>query len=101
MNSSTLSINLLSVPIVFRSHGIVAALYAFVFYLEAFGIALPLLSLEAQHPDFVSTAYSRSACFFAAVAISTFAAYEIFLNPSLPSQFQNKLKTIFFSYYIP
>ena len=49
---------------------------------EAFEIALPLISLEAQHPNFIATEYSKAACLFVAVGIGTFAAYEIFFFPS-------------------
>ena len=74
--------NFRSLSLIVLCHGIVAAEFAFVFLLEAFEIAFPLLSLEAQHPNFVATEYSKAACFFVAVAIGTFATYEIFFFPS-------------------
>ena len=74
--------NLRSLSLIVLCHGIVAAVFAFVFLLEAFEIALPLISLEAQHPNFIATEYSKAACLFVAVGIGTFAAYEIFFFPS-------------------
>jgi len=68
--------NFRSLSLVVLCHGIVAAVFAFVFFLEAFEIAFPLLSLEAQHPNFMATEYSKTVCLF--VAIGTFASYEIF-----------------------
>ncbi|MBC8308647.1 MAG: hypothetical protein H8E55_74475, partial [Pelagibacterales bacterium] len=86
-------------------HGIVAAVFAFVFLLEAFEIALPLISLEAQHPNFIATEYSKAACLFVAVGIGTFAAYEIFFFPSYLNSADDiskkKIKMIFVSYHIP
>jgi hypothetical protein len=84
-----------------RSHGIVAAAFAVVFYLETFGISVPLLSLEAQHPNVVPTHYSKAACLFAAVAITTFSVYGIFPLPELSARYQAKLKTLFFAYHLP
>jgi hypothetical protein len=60
----------------------VALLFALVFLLESFGIAMPLLSLETQHPNFVPSIYSQTVSLFAAVGIATFAVYEIFFFPS-------------------
>jgi hypothetical protein len=74
--------NFRSLSLIILCHGIVAAAFAFVFLLETFEIAFPLLSLEAQHPNFVATEYSKAACLFVAVAIGTFASYEIFFFPS-------------------
>ncbi len=68
--------NFRSLSLVVLCHGIVAAVFAFVFFLEAFEIAFPLLSLEAQHPNFMATEYSKAVCLF--VAIGTFASYEVF-----------------------
>ena len=73
--------NFRSLSLIVLCHGIVAAAFAFVFLLEAFEIAFPLLSLEAQHPNFVGTEYSKAACLFVTVAIGTFASYEIFFFP--------------------
>tara|TARA_B110000196_G_C20495744_1_gene364478 strand:- start:132 stop:398 length:267 start_codon:yes stop_codon:yes gene_type:complete len=76
------------------------------FFLEALGITFPLLSLEAQHPNFVATEYSKAACLFVAVAIGTFAAYEVFFFPSYLNKLSDvatrkKIKMIFVSYHIP
>ena len=70
--------NFRSLSLVVLCHGIVAAVFAFVFFLEAFEIAFPLLSLEAQHPNFMAIEYSKAVCLFVAIAIGTFASYEIF-----------------------
>ena len=97
--------NLLSLSLIGLCHGIVAAVFAFVFLLEAFEIALPLISLEAQHPNFIATEYSKAACLFVAVGIGTFAAYEIFFFPSYLNSADDiskkKIKMIFVSYHIP
>ena len=97
--------NLRSLSLIVLCHGIVAAVFAFVFLLEAFEIALPLISLEAQHPNFIATEYSKAACLFVAVGIVTFAAYEIFFFPSYLNSADDiskkKIKMIFVSYHIP
>ena len=97
--------NLRSLSLIVLCHGLVAAVFAFVFLLEAFEIALPLISLEAQHPNFIATEYSKAACLFVAVGIGTFAAYEIFFFPSYLSSADDiskkKIKMIFVSYHIP
>ena len=51
--------NFRSLSLIVLCHGFVAAAFAFVFLLEAFEIAFPLLSLKAQHPNFVVTEYSK------------------------------------------
>ena len=98
--------NFRSLSLIVLCHGIVAAAFAFVFLLEAFEIAFPLLSLEAQHPNFVATEYSKVACLFVAVAIGTFATYEIFffssyLNKLSDEATRKKIKMIFVFYHIP
>ena len=98
--------NFRSLSLIVLCHGIVAAAFAFVFLLEAFEISFPLLSLEAQHPNFIATEYSKIACLFVAVAIGTFAAYEIFFFPSYLNKLSDettrkKIKMIFVSYHIP
>ena len=97
--------NLRSLSLIVLCHGLVAAVFAFVFLLEAFEIALPLISLEAQHPNFIATEYSKAACLFVAVGIGTFAAYEIFFFPSYLNSADDiskkKIKMIFVSYHIP
>ena len=78
---------------------------AFVFLLEAFEIAFPLLSLEAQHLNFMATEYSKAVCLFVAIVIATFASYEIFFFPSYLNKADDvsrkKIKMIFVSYHIP
>ena len=98
--------NFRSLSLIVLCHGIVATAFAFVFLLEAFEISFPFLSLEAQHPNFVATEYSKVACLFVAVAIGTFAAYEIFFFPSYLNKLSDeatrkKIKMIFVSYHIP
>ena len=98
--------NLRSLSLIVLCHGIVAVAFAFVFLLEAFEITFPLLSLEAQHPNFVATEYSKAACLFVTVAIGTFASYEIFFFPSYLNKLSDeatrkKIKMIFVSYHIP
>ena len=97
--------NFRSLSLVVLCHGIVAAVFAFVFLIEAFEIAFPLLSLEAQHPNFMATEYSKAVCLFVAVAIGTFASYEIFFFPSYLNKTDDvsrkKIKMIFVSYHIP
>jgi len=97
--------NFRSLSLVVLCHGIVAAVFAFVFFLEAFEIAFPLLSLEAQHPNFMATEYSKAVCLFIAVAIGTFAYYEICFFPSYLNKADDvsrkKIKMIFVSYHIP
>ena len=97
--------NLRSLSLIVLCHGLVAAVFAFAFLLEAFEIALPLISLEAQHPNFIATEYSKAACLFVAVGIGTFAAYEIFFFPSYLNSADDiskkKIKMIFVSYHIP
>ena len=63
-------------------NGIEASAFAIVFLFEAFGVALPSLSLKAQHPNFVTSEYTKAVCLFAAVGIGIFAVYEIFFLPS-------------------
>ena len=97
--------NVRSLSLIVLCHGLVAAVFAFVFLLEAFEIALPLISLEAQHSNFIATEYSKAACLFVAVGIGTFAAYEIFFFPSYLNSADDiskkKIKMIFVSYHIP
>ena len=98
--------NFRSLSLIVLCHGIVAAAFAFVFLLEVFEITFPLLSLGAQHSNFVATEYSKVACLFVAVAIGTFATYEIFffssyLNKLSDEATRKKIKMIFVSYHIP
>ena len=97
--------NLRSLSLIVLCHGLVASVFAFVFLLEAFEIALPLISLEAHHANFIATEYSKAACLFVAVGIGTFAAYEIFFFPSYLNSADDiskkKIKMIFVSYHIP
>ena len=53
----------------------------------------------------MATEYSKAACLFVAVAIGTFASYEIFFFPSYLNKADDvsrkKIKMIFVSYHIP
>ena len=102
--------NLRSLSLIVRVHGIVAMMFAFTFLLEAFGINLPMLSLPAQHPDFVLTQYTVAACLFAFIGILVFASYEIFILPRYLEEEKDKspksanykrVKTVFVLYHIP
>ena len=57
-------------------------------------------------PYITATEYSKVACLFVAVAIGTFAAYEIFFFPSYLNKLsggatRKNIKMIFVSYHIP
>ena len=80
-------------------HGVAAAVFATVFLIEAFGWSFPLFSLGWQHPLWIHSPYTRSASAWIAVAIATFAVYEIFVIPWLPPT--RKLKLLFFLYHLP
>lgn len=97
--------NYRSLSLVVLCHGLVASIFAMVFLLEAFEIAVPLISLEAQHPNFFASDFSKSACLFAAVAIASFASYEIFflssfLRKNADKTNRKKIKNIFVGYHI-
>ena len=80
-------------------HGITASVFAAVFLLEGCGYSFPLFSLGWQHPLWVHSAYTRSTSLWIAVAIATFATYEIFVIPWL--QPTRKIKVLFFVYHLP
>ena len=69
--------NFRSSHLVISAHGLVAFVFAPVFLLEGFKIAVPLISLEAQYQKFLPSVYSKAACLLATVGIATFALYEI------------------------
>jgi len=86
-------------------HGIVAFAFVVIFLLEAFSVALPLSSLEAQHPNFVTSEYTKALCLFATVGTRTFALYEVFFLPSFLKRkaddaSRRRLRTIFVGYPI-
>ena len=80
-------------------HGITAAVFAVVFLIEACGYSFPLFSLGWQHPNWMHSSYTRSTSAWIAVAIATFAVYEIFVIPWLPPT--RKIKVCFFVYHLP
>ena len=43
--------NIKSLPLVIMIHGIATKAFVLSFFLEAYGIHLPLLSIKAQHPS--------------------------------------------------
>ena len=99
--------NLRSLSFIVLCHGITAALFSIVFLFESLGIAVPFLSLLAQHPNFMSSIYSKTVCLFASVGIATFAIYEIFFFPNFLKslskndiQIRSKIKKLFVSYHI-
>jgi len=89
-----------TLALVVLAHGIAAAIFALVFLLDAAGLSLPLVSLQAQHPDFLPSQYATAASLWIAVAIGTFASYEIFLLPYLAKEYHAKLKKLFVAYHV-
>lgn len=89
-----------SISFVALLHGIAAMSFAAVFLIEGLGYSLPLLSLQSQHPDFATSPYATALSFWVAVAIGTFATYEMFFIPFLSAEYQAKLKTVFVSYHL-
>ena len=57
--------NLKSLPLVVMSHGIAAMAFALSFFLEAYGIHLPLLSIKAQHPSIMLNGFAFIGLLFA------------------------------------
>ena len=101
--------NLRSLSLVVRSHGIVAMGFSLIFFLKVLGINLPLLSLPYQHQNFIMTEYTIAALLFAFAAILTFASFEIFFLPTClkeenqtpKSASYKRIKTIFVLYHFP
>ena len=98
--------NLKSLPLVVMSHGIAAMAFVFSFFLEAYGIHLPLLSIKAQHPSLMLNGFGFIGLLFAGAGTLTFAFYEIFFIPEflktleIESSFRKKVKSIFIIYHI-
>ena len=98
--------NLKSLPLVVMSHGIVAMAFALNFFLEAYGIHLPLISIKAQHPSIMLNGFAFIGLLFAGAGTLTFAFYEIFFIPEFlktlekESFFRKKVKSIFTAYHI-
>ena len=98
--------NFLSLPLVVKCHGIAALAFAISFFLEAYGIHLPLLSIKSQHPSILLNDFSFIGLLFAGAGTLTFSFYEIFFIPEylkkleIGSQVRNKAKTIFTLYHI-
>jgi|TARA_B110000093_G_scaffold91553_1_gene99009 hypothetical protein len=98
--------NLKSLPLVVKSHGIAAMAFALSFFLEAYEIHLPLLSIKAQHPSLMLNEFAFIGLLFAGAGTLTFASYEIFLIPKflktleIGSSFRKRAKSIFTIYHI-
>ena len=98
--------NLKSLPSVVMSHGIAAMVFALSFFLEAYGIHLPLISIKAQHPSATLNGFAFIGLLFAGAGTLTFATYEIFIIPEflktleIESSFRKKVKSIFIAYHI-
>jgi hypothetical protein len=98
--------NLKSLPLVVMSHGIAAMAFALSFFLEAYGIHLPLLSIKAQHPSITLNEFAFIGLLFAGAGTLTFASYEIFFIPEflktleIESSFRKRAKSIFIIYHI-
>ena len=98
--------NLTPLPLVVKSHGIAAMAFALSFFLEAYGIHLPLLSIKAQHPSFMLNEFAFIGLLYAGAGTLTFAFYEIFLIPKflktleIGSTFRKRAKSIFIIYHI-
>jgi hypothetical protein len=65
-------VNFRSLHLIVLAHGLVTFVFALVFLLEAFEIAVTLISLEAQRSNFLPLVYSKAKCLFAAVGIINF-----------------------------
>ena len=98
--------NFRSLPLVVMCHGIAAMAFALSFFLEAYGIHLPLLSIKAQHPNIMLNEFAFIGLLFAGAGTLTFASYEIFFIPEflktleIESNFRKRVKSIFIAYHI-
>ena len=98
--------NLKSLPLVVMSHGIAAMAFALSFFLEAYGIHLPLISIKAQHPSIIINGFAFIGLLFAGAGTLTFATYEIFFIPEflktleIESSHRKKIKNIFVAYHM-
>ena len=76
------------------------------FFLEGYGIHLPLLFIKSQHPTILLNDFSFIGLLFAGAGTLIFSFYQIFfiseyLNKlEIGSQLQNKAKTIFTLYLL-
>ena len=88
------------------SHGIAAMAFALSFFLEAYGIHLPLISIKAQHPSLMLDGFAFTGLLFAGAGTLTFACYEIFLIPEflktleIGSSLRKRAKSIFIIYHV-
>ena len=93
-------------PTAVKSHGIAAMAFALSFFLEAYGIHLPLISIKAQHPSLMLDGFAFTGLLFAGAGTLTFACYEIFLIPEflktleIGSSLRKRAKSIFIIYHV-
>ena len=98
--------HLKSLPLVVMIHGIAAMAFALNFFLEAYGIHLPLISIKAQHPSIILNGFAFTGLLFAGAGTLTFATYEIFFiseflkTLEIESSLRKKIKNIFVAYHI-
>ena len=98
--------HLKSLPLVVKIHGIAAMVFALSFFLEAYGIHLPFISIKAQHPSIILNGFAFIGLLFAGAGTLTFATYEIFFIPEflktleIESSLRKKIKNIFVAYHI-
>ena len=98
--------NVQSLPTAIKIHGIAAMAFALSFFLEAYGIHLPLISIKAQHPSLMLDGFAFTGLLFAGAGTLTFACYEIFLIPEflktleIGSSLRKRAKSIFIIYHV-
>jgi len=83
--------------VVVMAHGACAGLFGVVFLLQVFGIATPMLSLQAQFPLWGEndTIVYKVTSFWIAAGMFTLFSYEFFILPYLPMDFQSQVKKFF------
>ena len=80
--------------------------FALSFFLEAYGIHLPLISIKAQHPSLMLDGFAFTGLLFAGSGTLTFASYEIFLileflkTLEIGSSLPKRAKSIFIIYHV-
>jgi hypothetical protein len=80
--------------------------FALSFFLEAYGIHLPLIAIKAQHPSLMLDGFAFTGLLLAGAGTLTFACYEIFLIPEflktleIGSSLSKRAKSIFIIYHI-
>ena len=98
--------NFLLLSAVVKSYGIATMAFALSFFLEAYGIHLPEISVKAQHPSLMLDGFAFIGLLFAGAGRLTFAYYEIFLIPEflktleIGSSLRKRAKSIFIIYHV-